>query len=367
MTGTRAIGRTLAGASLLWLVGLAASTACHAVLSTPDAMCYGKVSVNGQAMPGSVVTARVGDVVLGSFLVGSHPAGPMSYGLAIPVAQRTEAGEELPPMTPADGSIVQLFVNERLAGEIAVASGVISRRDLSGGQTLCAGGANNGQACILDRDCPGGFCVIARAVCDGGSAAGRECHCIGGSCSAAGSCATNPAMGTCGGGFLAGECCDPASNCPGGSCTGSQRLCQGGSRTGMPCLSNSHCPGSSCASPTLICLGGSQSGYSCIDSGDCPGGTCGMRIPTPTPGIGTPTRTSGVGPSPTPTRTPEASGCAGDCDGSGSVVINELVRMVNIALGSLPVSQCTAGDGNADGMITISELIAAVNRALNGC
>jgi hypothetical protein len=41
--------------------------------------------------------------------------------------------------------------------------------------------------------------------------------------------------------------------------------------------------------------------------------------------------------------------------------------MVNIALETLPVSQCSAGDGNSDGVIVINELIGAVNNALGGC
>jgi hypothetical protein len=59
--------------------------------------------------------------------------------------------------------------------------------------------------------------------------------------------------------------------------------------------------------------------------------------------------------------------CAGDCDGSGDVTVNELITMVNIALGTAQVAACTAGDANGDGTITINEIIAGVNNALNGC
>jgi hypothetical protein len=41
--------------------------------------------------------------------------------------------------------------------------------------------------------------------------------------------------------------------------------------------------------------------------------------------------------------------------------------MVNIALGTTPLSACTAGDADHSGDITINEMIAAVNNALNGC
>lgn len=59
--------------------------------------------------------------------------------------------------------------------------------------------------------------------------------------------------------------------------------------------------------------------------------------------------------------------CGGDCDGDGTVAINELVRAVGVALGSTPLAQCAAADGNGDGGVTIAELIAAVNAALGGC
>ncbi|GIW45766.1 MAG: hypothetical protein KatS3mg077_3048 [Candidatus Binatia bacterium] len=59
--------------------------------------------------------------------------------------------------------------------------------------------------------------------------------------------------------------------------------------------------------------------------------------------------------------------CVGDCNGNGEVTIEELIAMVNIALGSRPVSDCAAGDESRDGEITIEEIVKAVNNALNGC
>ncbi len=84
---------------------------------------------------------------------------------------------------------------------------------------------------------------------------------------------------------------------------------------------------------------------------------------TPTATLtGTPTTT----PTPSPTETP-VSLCPGDCNGNGEVTIDELVMMVNIALGARPLSDCEAGDSTRDGEITIDEIIRAVTRALNGC
>jgi hypothetical protein len=61
------------------------------------------------------------------------------------------------------------------------------------------------------------------------------------------------------------------------------------------------------------------------------------------------------------------TGCVGDCDGSNSVTVDEIVTMVNIALGMANVSTCPAGDGDSSGSITVDEIITAVNNALNGC
>lgn len=59
--------------------------------------------------------------------------------------------------------------------------------------------------------------------------------------------------------------------------------------------------------------------------------------------------------------------CIGDCDADGAVTIDEVLAMINIALGNAPVSHCTSGDANRSGQITIDEILAAVNNALNGC
>lgn len=59
--------------------------------------------------------------------------------------------------------------------------------------------------------------------------------------------------------------------------------------------------------------------------------------------------------------------CTGDCDAGGYVTVDEIITMVNIALGNTDVSACADGDMNSDGQITVDEIITAVNNALNGC
>ncbi|HYD49524.1 MAG TPA: hypothetical protein VEB21_14305 [Terriglobales bacterium] len=59
--------------------------------------------------------------------------------------------------------------------------------------------------------------------------------------------------------------------------------------------------------------------------------------------------------------------CGGDCDGGGSVSVDELVRGVSIALGTVRLSECEAFDSSGDGSVTVDELVAAVSAALEGC
>jgi hypothetical protein len=61
------------------------------------------------------------------------------------------------------------------------------------------------------------------------------------------------------------------------------------------------------------------------------------------------------------------AGCVGDCDGDGSVTIDELVRAVNIALSLTTARDCPAADRDGDGQVTVDEVVTAVNNALLGC
>jgi hypothetical protein len=62
-----------------------------------------------------------------------------------------------------------------------------------------------------------------------------------------------------------------------------------------------------------------------------------------------------------------SGGCNGSCDYSGQVTVNDILKMVNIALGNDGVASCPAGDINADSQITVDEILGAVNKALSGC
>lgn len=56
----------------------------------------------------------------------------------------------------------------------------------------------------------------------------------------------------------------------------------------------------------------------------------------------------------------------GDCTGTGTVTIDELILGVNIALGLRPITDCPAFETDAAGGVSVSQLVAAVNVALNG-
>jgi glucose/arabinose dehydrogenase len=62
-----------------------------------------------------------------------------------------------------------------------------------------------------------------------------------------------------------------------------------------------------------------------------------------------------------------APACDGDCNGDGTVTIDELLLAVNAALADAPPSACAAADRDGNGTISVDELIAAVDRALHGC
>ena len=70
---------------------------------------------------------------------------------------------------------------------------------------------------------------------------------------------------------------------------------------------------------------------------------------------------------PTPTMTPGGPHCVGDCDENGTVTVEEVIKAVNIALGSAMLDTCQQADADGSRTVTINELIIAVNNALNGC
>jgi hypothetical protein len=82
---------------------------------------------------------------------------------------------------------------------------------------------------------------------------------------------------------------------------------------------------------------------------------------------GTPTPPATMIPTPAPTipLTSTPTPCVGDCNGNGQVTVDEILTLVNIALGKDQVSRCPHGipDGAA---VDVALILQAVNNALNG-
>ena len=97
----------------------------------------------------------------------------------------------------------------------------------------------------------------------------------------------------------------------------------------------------------------------------------GVLAESPKPKIATDIPRQITTPDTTPTQTvpptSTATSCVGDCNGNHQVTVDELLTMVNIALGNVDISTCTAGDPHGDHEITVDEILAAVNNALHGC
>lgn len=62
-----------------------------------------------------------------------------------------------------------------------------------------------------------------------------------------------------------------------------------------------------------------------------------------------------------------ALACTGDCNGDGSVSVDEILLAVSISLGERPIAACRAGDANSDGTVTVEELVVMVDAALSSC
>jgi hypothetical protein len=61
-----------------------------------------------------------------------------------------------------------------------------------------------------------------------------------------------------------------------------------------------------------------------------------------------------------------AGPCAGDCDGSGKVTVDEILTLVNVALGNAQPPGCVSGVPTA-AAVDIALIIEAVGNALGGC
>jgi hypothetical protein len=59
--------------------------------------------------------------------------------------------------------------------------------------------------------------------------------------------------------------------------------------------------------------------------------------------------------------------CPGDCNMDGQATLNEIIRIVNVALGLVALGPCSPADTDGDGILAIDELVAAVASNLDEC
>lgn len=59
--------------------------------------------------------------------------------------------------------------------------------------------------------------------------------------------------------------------------------------------------------------------------------------------------------------------CPADCSYDGAVTVDEIVRAVNVALGTGSLAWCLPADASGEGDVTIEELLRAVGASLDGC
>lgn len=94
------------------------------------------------------------------------------------------------------------------------------------------------------------------------------------------------------------------------------------------------------------------------------GGSCPTPTPTSAPSAtASPTATATMRPPPPLTDYV----CPGDCNRDRTVMVNEAVLGVNIALDRAQVDTCLQADANRDGNVRVNELVSAVNSILESC
>jgi hypothetical protein len=108
-----------------------------------------------------------------------------------------------------------------------------------------------------------------------------------------------------------------------------------------------------CAAPIV----GTCGGCAVVFGASCTGGYCISRTPPTATNTRTPTRTA------PPTFTPVP--CAGDCNDDGTVTVDEILTMVNIALGNADATACPNGIPSG-AQVDVALILTAVNNALNG-
>ena len=308
----------LAGAMMAVLVGAAASA-----LQAQQCDDFNECTRNDMCSDGTCVgTSAAGescddfdDCTVNDHCVGVRGSILCRGDAPAPVGTECAGGcGTCQPLLPTGGGPVSCIAKADVAGQLCEFEGAAGIRV----ESLCV------EAHCLVAPVPTGalaFCVPQAKVCpdtDG-----------------------NPCTDACN--VFTGECernapkCDPTC----GACNPTTGACEP-TNIGMPCDDFDDCT--------------SESRCQNVEGrGVCVAGTPGEA--TPTPGRQTPTPTRGT-PPPTPTLGP----CVGDCDGDGSVRVNELIIGVNILLETAAAEQCRSFDTDGDNRVAVNELVEVSTR-----
>ncbi len=203
--------------------------------------------------------------------------------------------------------------------------------NINGNLGVCSPRKFVGETCLVPSDCLtetclDGLCVAAATATHTASPTPTPTRIpLGGAC-------TQAVAGQCASGFCTDAVCCSENGCNAGErcdITGLAGDCQPQRLPGRICGRDSDCAGDALC---VVAPGASQP-------------TCQLRL-TPTPG---------------------SDECGGDCNGDVAVTVDELLVMIEIALGTQGMFACPPGDLDGDRTVSVDEIIAAVGFALTGC
>ena len=270
--------------------------------------------------------------------------------------------------------------------------------------------SGNGSSCAQPDDCLSGRCTDGR--CCAAACVGAERCDVAGSegicrpvpppivrCDSVGDCGPPPGQPYCADGL----CCD--DDCRDGRCDvpGLEGLCIPSRPAGSPCEQDDECATGFCAGNLRCCLGRCEDGTCdseghcrprlenggpCLADDECRSGVCDAfddiccnRRCDPDFEICfltgecrglvyTPAARAHATPPPAgreAARAGAAATCPADCDGDHVVAIDELIRLVGVALGTGSPAACPSGPLASNRCIAIDDIVLAVTQALAGC